>query len=158
MKFEIHITGEKGINKELDGLGIKNIIVELLHPNMDLFRVEYMSSFIAEKPGFNECLEDVLKLRDSLKSKVIRTKIECPIYYQEYESISLYAESHFNFFNTNYPLSRNQRSGRIMGTDREYDKTKYSYFTKKWENEELELCLFDSFIEEDADWFKLYTK
>ena len=30
--FEIHITGESGINSELDKLDIKNIIVDLLYP------------------------------------------------------------------------------------------------------------------------------
>jgi len=34
--FEIHITGDETINSELDSMGIKNIIVELLTPSQDL--------------------------------------------------------------------------------------------------------------------------
>jgi hypothetical protein len=47
--FEIHITGSHGINQELDSLGIKNIIVDLLTPEHKLIRTEYMSSFVVIK-------------------------------------------------------------------------------------------------------------
>ena len=51
--FEIHITGEKAILAELDILGIKNITVELLTPNQELFRTEYMSSYLHNADNFN---------------------------------------------------------------------------------------------------------
>ena len=69
---------------------------------------------------------------------------------------ALYAESHFNPFNKVYPLSKNQRSGKLMGTDREYKVDKFDTFFDKWKNEDIELCLYDTFVEEDFDWFRLY--
>jgi hypothetical protein len=43
-----------------------------------------------------------------------------------------------------------------MVTDREYDKQNYFEFRQKWGHEDIELCLYDTFITEDKDWFSLY--
>ena len=43
--FEIHITGTSDINEQLDKLAIKNIVIDLLTPNKEVLRTEYMSSF-----------------------------------------------------------------------------------------------------------------
>lgn len=155
--FEIHITGEEGINQEFADMGLKNIVVELLHPNRQLLRKEYMSSFVIKSTSIHECTSYVNKILKNLKSKVIRTKIECPVY-EDYIEDSLYIESHFipDPADEGYPLSRNQRSGKIMGTDREYNKENYQQFIRKWGNEDKELCMYDSFVEEDKDWFELY--
>lgn len=157
--FEIHITGaDESINKELDSLGIKNIVVELLHPDKTVLRTEYMSSFISKHETADDCMEMVRTLTQIVMySKIIRVKIESPVY-DEYIEKSLYMESHFipKSDDATYPLSRNARSGKIMGTDREYDISKYGEFMEKWKGEDLELCLVDSFVEEDADWFALY--
>lgn len=155
--FEVHITGEKGINEELDALEIKNIIVELLNPDETLLRTEYMSSFIIKCENYQNCFEHVRLLKSQLKSKIIRTKIECPVY-DDYIDQSIYVESHFKPLDNIYPLSRNQKSGKLLGTDREYDKTKYSEFIEMWKHEDRELCLYDSFVEEDFDWFEKYKK
>lgn len=157
--FEIHITGTQDINSELDSLGIKNIIVDLLHPTRDFFRREYMSSFILKYDTYSECFEYVNSLVDKIKSPIIRVKIESP-FYEEYVKQSLYMESHFEPYQDQkkYPLSRNFKSGRIMGTDREYDKSKYFEFRQKWGHEDIELCLYDTFVSEDLDWFSLYDK
>lgn len=153
--FEIHITGEQGINEELSTMNIKNIIVELLYPNLTLFRTEYMSSFVKKFENFNQCKFYVQALLSQLKSKIIRVKIESP-FYEEYVSNSLYVESHFEPFNNIYPISKNKASGKLMATDREYNQSKYSNFISKWKNNDIELCLYDSYVNEDFDWFRLY--
>jgi len=156
--FEIHITGTQNINQELDVMGIKNIIVDLLYPTRDFFRREYMSSFIMKFESYQECLTWVKDLESKIESPIIRVKIESP-YYSEYVDNSLYMESHFNPYDNQikYPISQNSKSGRFMGTDREYDKEKYQEFKEKWGHEDIELCLYDTFISEDQDWFSLYT-
>lgn len=156
--FEIHITGENSkINDEFDKLGIKNIVIELLKPNGKLHRTEYMSSFIYKTETFEECLEYVNSIVDKLKTKVTRVKIESP-YYPEYVDRSIYIESHFkDEYNGTFALSRNVKSGKIMGTDRSYDKEEYPFFKMMWEKKELELCLYDTFIKEDQDWLNLYN-
>lgn len=154
-KFEIHITGEKGINEELTAMNIKNIIVELLHPNYSLFRTEYMSSFIKGFENLTECQFFVHALVSQLKTNIVRVKIESP-YYEEYAKNSLYIESHFTPFNNLYPISRNQKSGNLMATDREYNPKKYQEFIEKWIDKDVELCLYDSCVTEDFNWFELY--
>jgi hypothetical protein len=153
--FEIHITGSHGINQELDSLGIKNIIVDLLTPEHKFMRTEYMSSFTIQKATYKETKAYVDELVNQLKSKIIRVKIESP-YYEHYKDNSLYLESHFKPFNSSFPISMNQRSKSLMATARMYEKDQYEDFKKLWSNEDVEMCLFDSFIEEDKDWFDLY--
>jgi hypothetical protein len=98
--------------------------------------------------------------------KIIRVKIECPFDVKLIER-SLYIEAHFDHkYNLTlpipyylYPLSRNAKSGRVMGTSREYDKSLFEEFRDWWKDEgEVELCLYDDYIREDFDWFKLYVK
>jgi hypothetical protein len=153
--YEIHITGEHGINAELDGLGVKNIVVDLLRPDLSLLRTEYMSSFISKHNNINECEAHVKELVGKLKTKILRVKIESP-YYAHYLDRSLYLESHFKPFDERYPISRNARSGKLMGTDRTYDKGQYDAFMEKWQTEDREMCLLDTFVEEDFDWFAFY--
>lgn len=153
--FEIHITGQHGINQELDQLGIKNIVVDLLSPNLELMRTEYMSSFVIKKESLLECKVEVFELLLKLKSKIIRVKIESP-FYEHYLDTSLYLESHFKPFNEAYPISRNAKSGKLLATDRTYEKAQYDDFRNKWVGEDVEMCLVDNFIEEDSDWFEKY--
>jgi hypothetical protein len=155
--FEIHITGEKGINKEFDKLGIKNIEVELLTPESKVLRTEYMSSFISKHEHYEECKRMVDNLLMKLRSRVIRVKIESP-YYPQYEDMSLYMESHFKPKSNLFPISRNAKSGKLMATSRTYDKYEYDNFMEVFgsNDEEVELCLFDTFVDEDKDWFELY--
>lgn len=153
--FEIHITGSHEINQELDSLGIKNIIVDLLTPEQKLMRTEYMSSFVIKRTSYNDCKTYVDDLVGNLKSNVIRVKIESP-YYEHYKDKSLYLESHFKPFNNRFPISMNQRSKKLLATARTYKKDQYNDFKERWKNEDVEMCLFDSFIAEDKDWFDLY--
>ena len=157
--FEIHITGDESINDVLTAMNIKNIIVELLHPDGTSLRTEYMSSFVEKHLNYNDCYDRILALATKLKSEhnidIIRVKIECP-YYEEYVPKSKYIESHFIPKDSKYPISRNKRSGKLMGTDREYDSSKYQEFIEKWQGEDVELCVFDTFVEEDFDWMNLY--
>ena len=156
--YEIHITGENTIISELNNLGVKNIIVQLLKPDGELLRTEYMSSHVIKRATYAEVLEFIDDLTSKLESKIIRVKIECPPYKDLFEH-SLYIESHFKpkrLWGNIYPVSRNSKSGKLMATDREYDISGYDLFLEKWADEDCELCLFDTFKEEDLDWFELY--
>lgn len=155
--FEIHITGSYGINAELDRLGIKNIVIDLLKPNKRVLRTEYMSSFISKHTNLAECRKYVDSILPNLSSDIIRVKIESP-YYEHYKEQSLYMESHFKPFNDEYPISRNARSGKELATDRTYYEKDYPAFIDKWKHEDVEMCLVDTFVEEDEDWFNLYLK
>ena len=153
--FEIHITGEETINAELDKLGIKNIVVDLLKPNGDLLRTEYMSSFVVKKSSFIVCLNHVTYLLTQLDSRIYRIKIESP-FYRHYVDRSLYMEMHSTPTDNKLPISRNAKSKRLMATDRCYNKDKYQDFMEYYKNQEIELCLYDTFVDEDKDWFDLY--
>ena len=42
-----------------------------------------------------------------------------------------------------------------MATDREYNPKKYQEFIEKWIDKDVELCLYDSCVTEDFNWFEL---
>lgn len=156
--FEIHITGEERIITELNTLNIKNIVIELLKPDLSVLRTEYMSSFILKCENYKECKKLVDNIVNSLKSKILRVKIESPVY-PEYVENSLYLETHFIGEDNEHPLSRNVRSGKIMGTERVYDRDLYNKLIEKWKDKaEVEICLYDDYVREDFDWFSLYKK
>lgn len=75
---------------------------------------------------------------------------------KEFYKYSLYMESHFLPFNNKFPISQNYFSKKLMATDREYDSREYDNFIQKWNQEQCELCIYDSYISEDFDWFDLY--
>jgi len=155
--FEIHITGSKGINEQLDRLGIKNIIIDLLKPNYRVLRTEFMSSFVSKHTNLDECKKYVDSILANLSCEIIRVKIETP-YYEHYKDQCLYLESHFRPFNLEYPISRNIKSFKDLETDRTYNKSQYEAFRKKWKRADVEMCLYDTFVAEDKDWFDLYQK
>jgi len=53
---------------------------------------------------------------------------------------------------------RNAKSSKLLATDRTYDKKEYQAFIEKWKGEDVEMCLLDTWIEEDKDWFELYLQ
>lgn len=158
--FEIHITGDESILENGKKLSLKTISVDLLDPNKNVIRTEHMTSQVLKFENFKDCKSSVenmvLKLKQ-LNTKIIRVKIES-CYYEHYVDISKYIESHFITENCQYPISRNVRKTEILGTDREYNKSNYDKFVQKWNKEIVELCLYDSFIEEDSDWLGLWQK
>lgn len=153
--FEIHITGDERIVQAANQRDIKNITIHLLKPNKEVLRTEFMTSFIVKKENYQECKEYVVELARELSqhSDIIRVKIESPIY-DEYVKDSLYIESHFEAKDDRFPMSRNIRKETILATDRAYDN--YDEFIKNNKGRDLELCLYDTFVQEDADWFSLY--
>lgn len=159
--FEVHITGDESIIKHGTNLGVKTIAVDLLRPDKSLLRSEFMTSIIMKCPNYEDCRQHVFELRDQLTAlgvNVIRTKIECPPY-QHYLGSSLYAESHFKTTSyDDFPVSRNQKKDYLLATDRTYNKNEYGEFMRLHEDDELELCLFDSFIDEDLDWLSLWAR
>ena len=124
---------------------------------MEVLREEYMSSIVKRFNNRIDCELWVHELvRDiMLECQVIRVKIECP-YYLKYKDIACYIESHTETTEALLPISRNKKSGKLMNTDRCYDKSLFPDFNVKYQgNADVELCIYDSFIKEDEDWFKL---
>lgn len=157
--FEIHITGDPAIIDAAEELSIKTIVIDLLGPDQKRLRTEYMTSFIEKRDSYESCRNFVEEIVQKLKQKVdiIRVKIESP-YYPHYEKQSLYIESHFDALDNKLPMSQNVRKTNILATDREYDKLKYEEFRNKYQGVDVELCLYDSFVKEDKDWFDAYLE
>jgi hypothetical protein len=156
--FEVHVTGDESIHAVAKELGVKTIAVELLRPDKSLLRTEHMTSLIVKRDSYQDCKRYVENLVTSLLDSdvaILRVKIESP-YYAHYKDQSLYMESHFESDEMFFPTSRNARKQKLLATDREYDKERYGKFIEKYKNLELELCLYDSFVSEDLDWFQLY--
>ena len=156
--FEVHITADEGIINIAKRLGIKTISVDLLRPDRTVLRTEHMTSQIVRAENYEACKRQVdwmLLNLDLYKVRVYRVKIESPCY-DHYVGQSLYMESHFQPTDDHYPLSRNQRKETLLATDREYDKQLYDLFKTRWADKEVELCLYDTFVEEDKDWFDCY--
>lgn len=161
--FEIHITGNQAI---LDVDWIKTIAIDLLKPDGSLLRSEYMTSAVMKFENYQKCLEEVNKIVERLKliTNIVRVKIECP-FYAHYEKQSLYIESHFDVKTpTQYPTSKNQKKTKLLGTERVYNdpandqmQSLYLHFRLKWREAVNELCLYDSYVDEDSDWFSLWN-
>ncbi len=154
--FDLHITGDERILQASADVGLKTISIELLTKELEVIRVQHMTSVVLQFQSFADCLahvNDVIVPALAAKSDIVRVKIESPVY-DHYIEQSLYLESHFVVEDTKYPASRNAKKAAILGTDRVYDHMMYDMFREKWKNETLELCLYDTFIEEDDDWFK----
>jgi hypothetical protein len=157
--FEVHITGDKSILTTAPLLSLRTIAVALLAPDQTIHRIEYMTSDVLKYRNFEECKEAILYFARSLKrlgTEVIRIKIESP-FYPHYADNSLYIESHFDSVDNKFPLSQNLLKDFKLATHREYKRDKYEDFLDKYNGEVVELCLYDTFIEEDADWFSLYN-
>lgn len=183
MIFEVHITGGESILKGCASLGIKAISVDLLRPDRSVIRAEHMTSHVIKidtsaigAPAWASLEEaelainfaDSLAARLATYSAVVRTKVECPVS-ENLLHIAKYVECHFSeslelyglcFADYPIPLARNQRKQYAVATAREYDRTKFSQFIndcKQLPKAEVELCVYDTFVEEDADWFKEYA-
>lgn len=157
--FEIHITGDESILKAAHP--IKTIAVDLVRPDLSVLRTEYMTSHVSRHSSYDMCrayVDDIVAAMKEKGVQIVRVKIECP-YYEHYRDQSLYMESHFlaTGYDGGYPMSRNKRKADFLATDREYDKAQYDEFREWWKNEDVELCLYDTFVEEDKDWFDLYA-
>jgi hypothetical protein len=172
--FEIHITADESIHKTAKPLGLKTIAVDLLTPILSIMRTEHMTSHVQQFENEIDCGRFVIQTAKKLEdagSKLIRIKIECP-YIESMVEKSIYLESHWHTpqptgfpLSTNiterpkYPLSRSQHKPNvILATARTYDKAEYEGFREQnWGSRQVvELALYDTFIEEDFDWFQLY--
>lgn len=156
--FEIHITGDKSIVDTCKDLNLKTIEVDLLYPNKSVLRREYMTSIVQKFKDYESCrfyVDSTVITLMNAGVHVVRTKIECP-FYKHYVEQSLYIESHFESKNNLYPISKNAKKDSYLATDRRYNKACYSDFCNLYQNCVVELCLYDPYIEEDADWFELY--
>jgi hypothetical protein len=157
--FEIHITGDESIMEVGPQLGMKTIAIDLLKPNKELLRTEYMTSDVKKLSNFALCKSHVFWVVEQFESfgvKIHRVKIECP-FYDHYLHSGRYIESHFPTTDIVYPISRNQKKTTISATAREYDQTQFTAFAKKWVDVTVEICLYDSNVEGDKDWFDLWA-
>jgi len=157
--FEIHITSDKKLHEACCPLGIKTIVVDLLCPDGTVLRTEHMTSYVMKAENYVECKEKVDEIVKNLEKtcKLIRVKIECP-FYKHYQKASLYMESHFRTDSRYFPVSRNQKKTACLSTERTYDKNQYEVFAKRYQKEQIELCLYDTNVKEDSDWFGLYAE
>lgn len=156
--FEIHITGDITIHETAKQFGDKTIQVALLRPDQSLIRVEHMTSIRIKMPSYKFCLGAVGYYQNDYRG-FTRFKIECPASYTHYLRDGLYVESHFPAEDLNSPISRNIRSGKLLGTNREYNPEKFEEFLKNQpEGSEKEICLFDTNVGQDQDWLDLWGK
>ena len=160
--FEIHITGDDTIHETAKQFGHKTIQVALLRPDQSLIRIEHMTSMRVHYRSYQECLSYVGFYQNDYRG-FTRFKIECPAFYTHYLSSGqyrpLYVESHFPAEDLNSPISRNVRSGKLLGTNREYNPEKFEEFLKNQpEGSEKEICLFDTNIGQDQDWLDYWRK
>lgn len=157
--FEVHITSDKDIHDACIPLGIKTIVVELQKPDSSILRDEHMTSFVMKARDYIECKEKVDEIVKTLEKtcKLHRVKIECP-FYRHYQKASLYMESHFRTNSRYYPVSRNKKKTVCLSTERTYNKDEYETFAKKYQKEQIELCLYDTNVTEDSDWFEWYAE
>ena len=91
---------------------------------------------------------------------IIRVKIESPCY-DHYIEKGLYLEVHTKEIESiAWPLSVNATKTfpEPSATVRTYDVNEFDSFRKKYGEKKTELCLYDSFVNEDKDWFDLYDR
>lgn len=152
--FEIHITGTDSIIDMAKKIPIKTIIIDLLKPDKSYHRTEYMTSQVHKAENYQACKDYVDSIVPRL-GELSRIKIECP-YYKHYVNQSVYIESHFNAVGSEYPISKNKNKDSFLATDREYKIKNYGFFHRNYKDVVVELCLYDTNVEEDKDWFDLY--
>lgn len=156
--FEVHITGDESILEVGKRLGVKTIAIDLLRKDRSVLRSEFMTSEIMKCPDYETCKKQVRELVAKLEEArvpIVRVKIESP-YYEHYVDQSLYMESHFETIDDFSPISRNRNKTKFLSTEREYIHERYDEFREVYADKELELCLYDSDVYEDKDWFDLY--
>jgi len=154
--FEIHITGTESIIDLAKKIPIKTIVIDLLKPDKSHHRTEYMTSQVHKAENYQACKDYVDSIVPQL-GELHRVKIECP-YYEHYVKQSVYIESHFSAVGSDYPISKNKNKSTFLGTDREYKIKNYGFFRRRYKGVVVELCLYDSNVKEDQDWFDLYKE
>lgn len=178
MLFEIHITGESGIHFACKNLGIKTIVIDLIKPVKSKYgpeiyynslQREHMTSFTfsGEKEDvFKETLRVVGEISKYDNARISRIKIES-MFFSTLINESLYMETHFYSDEFKLPTSINMTKrmageevepSKYLATDRTYNKSRYFEFMDKYSNNDIELCIFDSFVDGDKSWFDFYSK
>lgn len=162
--FEIHITvdlDDASLFKNICHLAdIKCIEIESLNIYGQNIDTQHMTSIIKKFIDKKEAIEFAKSLSykfGKCNISVHRTKVESPIY-NEYLNDALYVETHFESDQFVFPTSRNVNKNTLLATHREYDKSMYNYFIDihRKKDHELELCLYDTNINLDTEWFNCY--
>ncbi len=152
--FEIHITGDESIKKLGKALGHKVIEIGAMNTKKQILYTEIMTSIQQRFENFEECLEFTRRLTSFYRG--IRSKIECPATYEHYLPKTIYTECHFKTVEVNLPISKNVDKDYLVATDRVYKQEKFAQFIKKYKGMDVELCLYDTLISKDYDWFKYW--
>jgi hypothetical protein len=167
--FEIHITGDKKIISAAKELSLKTIVLDLVKPDRSYYRTEYMTSQVHHAENYQQCKDYVDEIVGNLLAQGVdikRVKIECA-YIKKYKDQSIYFEVHYRADNNLAPMSQNHGKDYFLATAREYDKDKYDSLWQKHggiflftppDPFVMELCLYDTNVEEDKDWFDLYEQ
>lgn len=163
--FEFHIyINDKVADKFFhvcNTFDIKKLEIMSLDKDNNGIKVEYMTSFVRKLKNYREAFL-LVNAMDEYLGKLgclsYRKKIESP-YYEHYVNLSLYLETHFESSNFELPTSKNVLKNKLIATDRELNKDRYSDFLSLHQSlgREIEMCLYDTNMTSDKEWFDAYN-
>ena len=160
--FEIHITGLETIHELSKRISKKTITVEMVSPTKMALYQEHMTSMVEKYDSAAECIDYVERYVRYYGNHIVsRAKVECSATpeYNHYLETARYVEAHFEAHDALYPMSRNTSKNFYLATDREYDKSKFNDFIKKYEDKaEIEICVYDTNIWSDNKWFAYWSE
>lgn len=158
MKFEIHITGSKNILKHL--AADNQLTVEMLDRSGEVFDTDYMSA-IDFRGSYIDMLTFVANLINYLTFRdvdIYRVKVETQPSPELFQT-ALYIERHFEMEKADdyvYPVSLLANKNKYVGTSRTYNRSEFAEFANRYDK--TELCIIDSNVNHDKDWFDIWEK
>lgn len=158
-QIQLQITDQKGLAEFVER-NIRHATVALLNPQGSTLTEIYRCDFMKEFADHREAIDNVITLSKTLITPTYRMRVTAP-YLDDLVSHSHYIQSNFlakrdRLTPSIYPISMDKARNRVWGLDREYNKSKYKDFVRKWTGEEVELCMYDDYLPGDFDWFDLY--
>ena len=157
--FEIHITGEPEIIKWLERRNYPYLAIKMLDRDLQTVSLDCMSAIKLEVPDLFTAQSWVIERLCELNSEdinVYRVKIEAPPL-DKYLKKCLYIERHWktSLKNVEFPLSYVVNKTKYVATERCYDKKLFKQFSEQYEK--TEVCLIDTNINHDKNWFKIWN-
>jgi hypothetical protein len=132
--YEFHITAYESSIRELKRYDIPIIGIEALSPSGYAVQWDWMTSY-----------------SDFFPSKV-ETPYDNSLNMEEFK----YIETHLNSLDNNLPKSRNIITNEIISTDRTYNFKEFESFAERYNTSKVELCVMDTNIYHDHNWFMFY--
>lgn len=163
--FEIHITGSPNIIKYFKDYNIPYLEIDMLDKDLKSIQKDYMCAIkykaknfeIAE--GYARMIAHCAVNHFDNNIEIYRIKIETePL--EKYFDKALYIERHWEIdmeiwkFQADcmvYPLSYIENKYKLVLTERNYNKNEFKEFTDIYAK--TELCLLDTNINHDKQWF-----